>query len=165
MATVGITPEGRNSALHGCIVTLVRPFWRLGNPVNIIHRLLMVSSWRLVAISGENQLLMAAYGKPPLGAILFRPERDLLQFFGGSSDDTVKTGYSEPRHCHCGPIRPTITSGIKDSATGRIKHTSCSCQCSLKFYRQQNPLHCRHHFHKAKPTSHQTSVNRPIKYC
>jgi hypothetical protein len=52
----------------------------------------LVSDGLIVAISGESRLLMASYGKPPLGAILLRPEeRGSFKFIGRSPDDTFET--------------------------------------------------------------------------
>jgi hypothetical protein len=50
----------------------------------------LISDGLVVALSGENQLLVASYGKPPLAAVLLRPEGNVFKFIGRSSDDTVK---------------------------------------------------------------------------
>jgi hypothetical protein len=49
----------------------------------------LISDGLVVALKG-NQLLVASYGKPPLGAILLRPDGEWLKFIGESADDTVK---------------------------------------------------------------------------
>jgi hypothetical protein len=44
----------------------------------------------VVALGANNQLLVASYGKPAVGAVLLRPEGKWLKFINRSSDDTVK---------------------------------------------------------------------------
>ncbi|PJF18449.1 hypothetical protein PSACC_01736 [Paramicrosporidium saccamoebae] len=48
------------------------------------------SNGLVVALKTNGQLLVASYGKPPLGAILLRPKGDWLKFIDRQSDDTVK---------------------------------------------------------------------------
>ena len=60
----------------------IEKFRKMGYP--------LISDGLAVALEEGNQLLMASYGKPPLGAILLRPKGGWLKYIGQSSEDTVK---------------------------------------------------------------------------
>jgi hypothetical protein len=45
----------------------------------------------VVAFSDEHQLMIASYGKPPLGAIILHPDEDYLVFVARSSDNTIES--------------------------------------------------------------------------
>jgi hypothetical protein len=61
----------------------IREFRKMGYP--------LISDGLVVAISGEDQLFVASYGRPPLGAALLRPQGDWLKFIALPTDNTVET--------------------------------------------------------------------------